>query len=85
VRESKRDFNRWVRRIDRNRDGLITRAERRRAARQGWVMHLPRMDGRRVIAVAELRRRHLFATRARFARIDRNGDGWLSPFEWRRA
>ncbi len=86
VRARYLDFEREITFLDRNRDGLVTRWEARRASRLGVDAPFRRaFRGQRVVTVARLRRMHLREARREFVRMDLNGDGILSRFELRRA
>jgi len=86
VQDRARDLAFTLRTVDRNLDGVITRGELRRASRRGIV--LPPAVRRQVLrnrraSVAFLEANHRHRLRRRFARLDLNGDGYLSRWELR--
>ncbi|MEM1025097.1 MAG: hypothetical protein AAGD10_02960 [Myxococcota bacterium] len=88
VRSRVQDLRWDLERVDRNGNGIVTRRELRRAARRGIV--LPFAVEKRVLrngraSVRSLVNVHRSQLQARFARLDLNRDGVLSPWELRRA
>ena len=83
-RNVSRQFAKWMRRVDRNRDGYLTGAERREARRTTPVAwNRPAKRGQPV-ALWQLWATHMDQARADFRRLDRNNNGFVSRREYTR-